>query len=147
MRSKVALLVVVACAVVTSAAAGAAPTSTAQLAAVLTSKQEIPAPKNVASNASGKFTAVVSGGQMAWRLSLSHLNKGPTSAFIHAGRPDIPHGAVLITLCNPCSSQARGTALVQGELLKSMKLGYTYVNVHTSTNPRGEIRGQIKLAK
>ncbi len=33
------------------------------------------------------------------------------------------------------------------DLVKEMKAGNTYVNVHTSANPDGEIRGQIKPEK
>jgi hypothetical protein len=32
------------------------------------------------------------------------------------------------------------------KLIKAMKAGKTYVNVHTEQNPSGEIRGQIKRA-
>ena len=31
-----------------------------------------------------------------------------------------------------------------GELITAMRTGYTYANVHTTPNPAGEIRGQIR---
>ena len=50
---------------------------------------------------------------------------------------------VIVPLCAPCRSGARGRATVDGSVLDALESGRSYVNVHTKKNPAGEIRGQI----
>jgi hypothetical protein len=50
---------------------------------------------------------------------------------------------VIVPLCSPCRSGARGRATVDASVLDSLESGRSYVNVHTKKNAAGEIRGQI----
>jgi hypothetical protein len=54
-------------------------------------------------------------------------------------------GPRLFQVCGPCSSPASGkVTLTQAELL-DLLAGLTYINVGTSENPTGEVRGQIRF--
>lgn len=81
-------------------------------------------------------------------------------AHIHLGREGV-NGPVVVTLFGPFRSarsfeEAEFTGVITRDdlegplagrslasLLKEMRRGNTYVNVHTEQNPDGEIRGQI----
>ena len=55
-------------------------------------------------------------------------------------------GPVVVVLCGTtCRSGMSGTATLSAKFLAAMRAGRTYVNVHTTKNPSGEIRGQVKL--
>ena len=114
-------------------------------AAVLNVGQEKPVPKGTKSGAAGKFTATVSGTTVTWKLTFSHLTGQAIAAHIHAGKKGVP-GPVIVPLCGPCKSPASGTGTVTAAQVSQMKSGGTYVNVHTTKNQGGEIRGQIKMA-
>ena len=81
-----------------------------------------------------------------WTLTFTHLSGAATAAHIHLG-PRGTAGAVLVPLCAPCSSPATSTATLTQSQIDNVKAGKTYVNVHTTKNPNGEIRGQITNAK
>jgi hypothetical protein len=83
---------------------------------------------------------------------------GATMAHIHSGVADSagPIAVTLFTSATPTGSVsgtlASGTftssniqlaGVSMDSLLTLMRRGRTYVNVHTSTNPSGEIRAQI----
>src|SRR5439155_20348231 len=50
---------------------------------------------------------------------------------------------VALPLCGPGPSGATGTANVPATVLDAIHSDRAYVNVHTKTNPAGEIRGQL----
>ncbi len=78
-----------------------------------------------------------------------------TAAHIHGPAPADVSGPVIVTLSGPMSGEvvgvlAAGTITRSGlgstaydALLADMKADLTYLNVHTSANPAGEVRGQI----
>jgi hypothetical protein len=112
----------------------------------LRAKQEVPKPKGNVRRAKGTFTATVtkSGatGRIVWRLTYSRLTGRAVAAHIHSGVRG-KAGPVIVPLCAPCRSGARGTANVSATVLSALEGGRTYVNVHTKKNAAGEIRGQI----
>src|SRR4029453_4603477 len=55
-------------------------------------------------------------------------------------------GPVLIPLCGSCTSPVTGATLGTAGQIADLKARNLYVNVHTSRNPGGEIRGQITRA-
>ena len=147
MRKKLVPLMAlgVAALVLSAVAAGGTHATKMNFTAVLNAGQEVPHPAGAMSGASGKFTASVSGTQITWKLTFSHLTGAATAAHIHTGKKGV-EGAVIVPLCGPCKSPASGTGTVTSSQLKAMKAGTTYVNVHTAKNPNGEIRGQIKMS-
>ena len=53
------------------------------------------------------------------------------------------NGAAFKTLCRRCRSGAHGTLTLTASQLDTLMRGRAYVNIHTTRNPSGEIRGQI----
>ncbi len=113
---------------------------------LLTAAEEVPAPKGDVSTARGTFTAAAdrtaTGATLQWRLTFSNLSGNATAAHIHTGAKGLA-GPVAVALCGPCASGATGTASVDQALLSTIQSGGAYVNVHTPTNPAGEIRAQV----
>jgi CHRD domain len=118
----------------------------ANVKTTLRAAQERPKPKGKLAKAKGTFTATVTrtgtSGVITWRLTFSKLSGRAIAAHIHSGARG-KAGAVIVPLCAPCRSGARGRATVNESVLNALESGATYVNVHTKKNPAGEIRGQI----
>lgn len=112
------------------------------MTATLAPTYEVPKPRGFSSNAGGSFTATFDTAtrQLKWRLTFHNLTGRATAAHIHAGA--FRHaGPVLVTLCGPCVSGANGTVTLTRAQVNPRRPWY--VNVHTSRNPSGEIRGQV----
>ena len=120
---------------------------TASVTTLLNARQEVPRPKGNANRARGSFTATVTKtgttGSIAWRLTFSKLTGRASAAHIHIGAAG-RSGPVAVPLCGPCGSGVRKTATLQPSVLTALEAGRAYVNIHTSRNPAGEIRGQIR---
>lgn len=127
--------------------------------------QEVPA---VSSTGSGEFRARIrDDSAIDWELTYEDLEGTlTTAAHVHLGQFSV-NGGVSFFLCGgpttaPCtpgSGSFRGTATAadvvgpaaQGiapgeiaEIIRAMRAGKTYANVHTNKHPGGEIRGQIR---
>ena len=130
--------------------------------------QEVPA---LASAATGTFEAKLSPSSFTFELSYRGLEAGATQAHIHFGQKAV-NGGISVFLCSnlgngpagtpPCPSPGgtvTGTVTAANvigplgqnispgqfeELMRAMRGGVTYANVHSSKFPAGEIRGQIK---
>jgi Cu/Zn superoxide dismutase len=117
-----------------------------QLRALMTSSEEIPAPTGDVANARGTFVAsavkTATGATLSWTLTFSNLTGNAVAAHIHSG-PRGQAGPVSVALCGPCTSGATGTADITSAVLSTIQSGGGYVNVHTPTNPPGEIRAQL----
>jgi CHRD domain len=139
------LLVLPAVAAVALAAAtlsAAAPAATWSVTATLNAGQEIP--KQVVKNqvAHGAFTATLTGRKLKWKLTFAKLTGPALAAHIHMGAMGAS-GNVIVPLCQPCKSGQTGTSTLTAAQIAAMKKHLTYVNVHTTKNPNGEIRGQV----
>lgn len=135
----------------------------------LTGFQEVPA---VSTDAGGKFRARLrsSHEEIQYELSYSHLTGAVQQAHIHLGQravnggisvflcSNLGNGPVGTQACPPAPATIKGTLrpadvigpAVQGidpgefdELVRAIRAGVTYANVHTETFPGGEIRGQL----
>ena len=141
------LTAVVAAALVSGPVAGGTVSATAKFEAALTVRQETDHPKGTKPAASGQFTATLTGKTLKWKLTWKNLSGPAHQAHIHLGKRGIS-GNVLVPLCPPgCTSPNHGTATLTAVVIKAMKAGGTYVNVHTNKNFNGEIRGQITVVK
>jgi hypothetical protein len=118
----------------------------ASVKTTLRASQERPRPKGKVRRAQGTFTATIAksgtSAVISWRLTFRKLTGRATAAHIHSGARG-KSGPVIVSLCAPCRSGARGRATVDASVLSALESGRTYVNVHTRKNPAGEIRGQL----
>ena len=114
----------------------------ARFNAVLRPGQEVTRPKGTTTGAAGHFTAKVTGKTLRWTLTYSHLSGRPTVAHLNKGVRGA-NGAAFKTLCRQCLSPAHGTVTLTASQLDALLRGRAYVNIHTTRNTRGEIRGQI----
>jgi hypothetical protein len=120
---------------------------------------------SISTTARGSFRATISGSTITYRLTFSDLTSPTLFSHIHFARPDVA-GGVVAFLCGggskpacPASGTVTGTIVPsdvvgpagQGiaggefaELVRAMRNGATYVNVHSEMFPTGEIRGNIR---
>ncbi|HEU5279146.1 MAG TPA: CHRD domain-containing protein [Gaiellaceae bacterium] len=143
------VIVVVAGALVVTAGAGARSQATKiQIAAAMAASAETPAPKGDVGNARGTFAGALtksdSGAVLTWQLSFSGLTGDAVAAHIHIADRGKP-GPVVVPLCAPCTSGVTGTSNINATVLEAIENDRAYVNVHTRTNPAGEIRDQISI--
>ena len=127
--------------------------------AELHGSNEVPPVKSAASG-EAIFTVIDNGNALKYKVTVDNLDN-VTAAHIHLGKAD-ENGPVLVFLFKgPEKKGAFSGVLAEGtikasdlfdtlkgksvsDLIAKMKAGDTYVNVHTTQNPPGEIRGQIK---
>ena len=125
-------------------AAGAASTAGSPVSAKLNVKAEVPAPKG--GKGTGSFSGTLNGSKLTWKLTWGTLSGPANAAHIHLGKAG-KAGNVVVPLCAgaTCKSGVHGTVTLKAAVLKALKAGGTYVNIHTAKNPAGEIRGQIAV--
>jgi hypothetical protein len=132
------------------------------LSAKLEGFSETPA---VSTAAHGRFKAKIRGSSIEYTLTYRDLEAPVRFAHIHLGQEDVA-GGVAAFLCGgggkpacPQSGTVTGTINASdvvgpadqgiaageiGELIRAIKHGVTYANVHSDKFPAGEIRGQIE---
>jgi hypothetical protein len=134
----------------------------------LSGYEEVPA---VSSAASGHFRATLDSDEVEFSLSYRDLQGDVLQAHIHFGQRAV-NGGISVFLCSNLASAPAGTpacpaapARISGtftaanvigpagqgiaagefdELVKAMRNGITYANVHSSVFPDGEIRAQLE---
>jgi hypothetical protein len=122
--------------------------------ASLSGAEEVPA---VTTTATGSATLSIEGDQIVYHVEVTDLENILVS-HIHVAPPGV-NGPIRLNLCNTDETPAclaGGTGvLVDGSngatlgitfdsLVSAIRAGNAYVNVHTTQNQNGEIRGQIE---
>ena len=133
----------VAIAIVTVAAAGGGHS----IREKLTGYQETPA---LSTTGVGKFRASINRGanEIRYQLTYGGLESPATQSHIHfENRTNA--GPIVVFLCtnlgNGPSAAAQGLGAGEfDELVRAIRAGATYVNVHTTGRPSGEIRAQLE---
>jgi CHRD domain-containing protein len=128
--------------------------------ATLSSASETPASPHPNPAATGTATYTVNGTTVNYTLTFSGLSGNASAGHIHVGASTEAGGVVVpFTLPAATSGNIQGSftaadvkagstataTITAGDLdsfLAAMRAGYTYTNVHTASNPAGEIRGQ-----
>jgi CHRD domain len=145
---KLVLLLIAATFVAAGSASARSQATKVEIGAAMTASEEVPAPKGDVGSASGSFTGTLTksdtGAVLSWQLSFSNLTGPGLAAHIHIADRGKP-GPVVVPLCTPCTSGATGTATIPAAVLDAIQNDRAYVNVHTKTNPAGEIRGQVSV--
>lgn len=156
---------------VATAAGSESARSTVKVFERLSGYEEVPLALSTTGN--GQFRATIDerGQKIAYRLSYADLEAGVTQAHIHFGS-ESQAGGISVWLCGTSASPGPegtpvcppGAATVSGtitpddvvgptgqgigagefgELVDALRAGFTYVNVHSSKYPAGEVRGHI----
>jgi hypothetical protein len=108
----------------------------------MTPADEVPTPSGTASDTSGTatFTLDATAKTIAYTLTVNNLTGPPIAAHIHRGAPGVA-GPVIVPLDEAALTGT--TPALSDSDLQAFLTGQTYVNVHTTANPSGEIRAQI----
>ena len=124
--------------------------------ALLSGTNEVPAVNTIAT---GSATISIQGAQIVYQVDVQDIENVLVS-HIHIA-PEGENGPVRLNLCGTddtpgCSTIDTGTlvsdsnavttgtpAITFDSLVSAIRAGNAYVNVHTTANPGGEIRGQI----
>lgn len=168
-RIKLALAVAVAAALAVAGTAAIAGGGK-QLKGALDGYEEVPA---VSTAAGGTFRATIapSADGLSYRLEYAGLEGDVTQSHIHFGQPDV-NGGISVFLCSNLGNGPAGTpacppgpATVEGtitaadvigpaaqgigpgeldELMRAIRAGMTYANVHSTKFPGGEIRSRLR---
>lgn len=127
--------------------------------ATLTGKEEIPAVTTPAEG-SAVFELSADGKALSYVLTVKDI-ENVTASHIHAGKVGESGGVVVALFMGPkkegkfSGELARGTITADklagslagktvADLAAMLRSGGAYVNVHTTKNPPGEIRGQVR---
>jgi len=143
--------------------------------AILESYQEVPAVSSTGSGE--LTARINGDDSVSWELTYSAMESNVTQAHIHFGQRGVKGGISVFLCTNlgnapagvtvqPCpvnggtisgtfdADDVSGGAASQGiaagefdELLRAIRAGATYVNIHTETRPGGEVRSQIDPGK
>lgn len=140
------------------AASNAAFAQQQHLTAKLSGNNEVP-PITSKSSGTAAFDLNAAGTQMKYTLNVTNIDK-VIAAHIHQGS-STANGPIVVNLFIPsgptgkvsgklAQSSINSTSLIgplkakqMTDLIKLINSGNAYVNVHTSQNPAGEVRGQI----
>lgn len=127
--------------------------SNAPIQITLQGSQEVPP---VTTSGTGTFRATATTNTLAYTLSASGLSSNVTAAHIHSGARGTngPIVVNIITATTGTNSASRSAVVTQADLvgpmagnmtafMDALRAGTLYVNVHTVTNPGGEVRGQF----
>lgn len=127
--------------------------------AALTGSEVVP-PVETKASGEATFTLSKDGKELAYTLTVKDIENA-TAAHIHAGKKGENGGPLAGLFAGPKKEGAFSGELAKGtitdkelmgplagkkvkDLVKIIKEGGAYVNIHTEKNPNGEVRGQIK---
>jgi hypothetical protein len=160
----IGVAVVIVCGMYESGAVADAQSKSNHVKASLEGYQEVPA---VSTTGTGTLDLRINDAEIEFELTYENLEGATTTAaHIHLGQPGV-NGGVSVFLCGgggrpECTPRSGsfsgvitaanvigpvGQGIAAGEfdeLVRALRAGVTYVNVHTDRNPGGEIRGVIQ---
>lgn len=115
------------------------------LDATLTGSQQVP-PVSTPGSGSATVTLDTDSNELSWNIVFSGLTSSPTMAHFHGPAPKGANASVqtdiagISGLTSPLIGMATVTDTQETDILN----GLWYINIHTSTFPSGEIRGQVE---
>ncbi|MGA7782564.1 MAG: CHRD domain-containing protein [Paraburkholderia sp.] len=116
----------------------------------LTGDQQVP-PVQTSGSGSAALTYDASTRAVTWNITFSGLSSQATMAHFHGPAGAGKNAGVKVWLSQKgtmeVSSPITGQATLSPEDAKMFEAGDMYINVHTKTNPNGEIRGQVMPPK
>jgi hypothetical protein len=110
----------------------------------MTATAEVPAPTGVSANAGGTATLELEDDMtINYEVTVHDLTGPAVVGHIHEGAVGVP-GDIVFSLTKTSDTTFMGsTPALTADQVQKLLGGAYYVNVHTGTNPAGEVRGQI----
>jgi uncharacterized protein (TIGR03118 family) len=114
------------------------------IVATLNAAAEVP-PVTNAPNASATASLTFVGSQLSYSLTYSGLSAPPIAMHFHGPAAPTNNASVIVPLATPSgtSGSVSGTVSLTPTEMAYLLSGSTYINLHTTNNPAGEIRGQV----
>ena len=105
---------------------------------------EVP-PVTNAPNATASASLTFVGNQLSYTVSYAGLSAPATAMHIHGPAATTNNASVIVPLSTPSgtSGTVTGAAALTPTEMAYLLSGSTYINLHTTNNPSGEIRGEI----
>ena len=120
-----------------------ATTSTACMA-TLDGSNEVP---SVTTDGTGEATIEFnpSNNELSWTIEFSDLSGPATAAHFHGPAAEGTNAGVQVNIgdISGLDSPMEGSTMLTAEQASSLMDGMLYINIHTTMNPNGEIRGQV----
>jgi CHRD domain-containing protein len=113
------------------------------LGADLSARNEVP-PNTSSGNGRADIRLDTTSGNLSWTINYSGLTAPLSAAHFHGPAAAGANAGVIVPIANAgASAPLTGMATLSPTQVADVLAGRWYVNVHTSTNPGGEIRGQV----
>ncbi len=126
-----------------------APSTTYNISASLTAAQEAP-PTNSTGTGTLTGTYDASTYKLTFTLNWSGITGPPSAMHFHGPALAGVNASPIVPITGfptTASGTVSGTAMLTAGQNDDLIAGRVYVNIHTSANPAGEIRGQVSASK
>ncbi len=113
-----------------------------KMTAALSGSNEVPP---VTTNGSGSAEVMFNtqSNLLSWTVTYSGLSGPATAAHFHGPADRGVNAGVVVPLTGSLTSPVKGEATLAAAQAADLSAGKWYLNIHTSANPGGEIRGQV----
>jgi hypothetical protein len=139
------IVIVAACTAAVAAWAVASKAAPESFKVALTGAKQVP-PVETSGTGTADLTYDPATRVVTWNITYSGLSAPATMAHFHGPAAAGKNGPVAVWLSKKGSapeSPIKGEATLTPEQAEQFTAGEWYINVHTSTHPAGEIRGQV----
>jgi hypothetical protein len=123
---------------------GAARAEQINFKADLSGASEVP-PVTSAGKGSATASLDTASKTLSWTVTYSGLT--PTAGHIHGPAAAGVNAGVLVPFSGNLASPIKGSATLTDAQISDLEAGRTYVNLHTTDNKGGEVRGQLVRAQ
>jgi hypothetical protein len=120
----------------------AGPAFAEKMKATLNGKSENP-PNTSAATGTADIDYDAATKKLSWKVTYSGLSGPATAAHFHGPAEPGKNAGVAVAIPNAGTSPVEGSATLTDAQAADLTAGKYYVNIHTSANPGGEIRGQV----
>jgi hypothetical protein len=120
----------------------AGPAFAEKMKATLNGKSETP-PNTSTATGTADIDYDAATKKLSWKVTYSGLSGPATAAHFHGPAEPGKNAGVAVAIPNAGTSPVEGSATLTDAQAADLTAGKYYVNIHTSANPGGEIRGQV----
>lgn len=125
---------------------GVAQAETVPFGATLNGTSEVP-PTTTNGNGTAVVTLDTGTKVLTYTVAYSELTGPATAGHFHGPAEEGKNAGVVLPISTPLASPIKGTATLTDAQMADLTAGRWYLNLHTATNPGGEIRGQMIRSK